>query len=154
MKKTLGTLTLFLILAFGVTLSWASPLASSTPAPAKAGDPQARLTRKELMDRLQVTKEQKALLRQNRANYRKKIAVIDGQLKVKKVDLENEIEKPEPDKAKVDQLTAEIGVLLGKKFDAQIEAELEIEKSILTPQQVELLKSLQGREVFVPNDIF
>ena len=154
MKQKLSTLVLFLTLVLGVAFSWASPPESSTPAPSKAGETQVHLTRKEMMDKLQVTKEQKVLLRQNRAHYRKKIAVIDGQLKVKKVDLENEVEKPEPDKEKIDQLTAEIGVLLGKKYDAQIEAELEIEKKILTPQQVELLKSLQGREVFVPNDIF
>ena len=126
----------------------------ATPAPSKPGDPQAHLTRKEMMDKLQVTKEQKALLRQNRANYRKKIAVIDGQLKVKKVDLENEIEKPEPDQVRIDQLTSEIGALLAQKYSAQIKAELEIEKKILTAQQVDQLKALQGREVFVPNDIF
>lgn len=154
MKQIIGTLALVLTLALGMTRLWASPSASSTPAPAKAGDPQAHLTRKEMMDKLQVTKEQKVLLRQNRANYRKKIAVIDGQLKVKKVDLENEIEKPEPDQNRIDQLTSEIGALLAQKYSAQIKAELEIEKKILTAQQVDQLKSLQGREVFVPNDIF
>ena len=116
--------------------------------------PQAHLTRKEVMDKLQVTKDQKHLLQQNRAAYRKKIAVIEGQIKVKKVDLENEVEKAEPDADKIDQLTSEIGALLGQKYSTQIKAELEVEKKILTPQQVEQLKALQGQEVFVPNDIF
>jgi len=106
------------------------------------------------MDKLQVTKDQRLLLRQNRATYRHKIAVIEGQFKVKKVELENEIEKPDPDLDKIDQLTSEIGTLLGQKYSTQIKAELEVEKKILTPDQAEQLKTLQGREVFVPNDIF
>lgn len=154
MKMNLGVLVLLLVVGLGAPSSWASP-PSSTPVTQKPADTlQPHMTRKELMDKLQVTKEQKALLRQNRANYRKMLAVIEGQFKVKKVDLENEIEKPEPDLAKIDQLTSEIGALLAQKYSAQIKAELEIEKKILTPQQVDQLKALQGREVFVPNDIF
>ena len=155
MKKTLEVLALVLTLSWGVSGTWAAPSASMTPVAQKPAETtQPHLTRKEMMDKLQVSKEQKVLLRHNRADYRKKIAVIDGQLKVKKVDLENEIEKPEPDLTRIDQLTSEIGALLAQKYSAQIKAELEIEKKILTPQQVDLLKSLQGREVFVPNDIF
>jgi Spy/CpxP family protein refolding chaperone len=154
MKKNLVALALFVMIGLGTLRSWASP-PSSTPVVQKPGETtQPHMTRKEMMDKLQVSKEQKVLLRQNRANYRKKIAVIEGQFKVKKVDLENEIEKPEPDMVKIDQLTSEIGALLGQKYSAQIKAELEIEKKILTPQQVDQLKALQGREVFVPNDIF
>lgn len=135
-----------------------STLAETAPdAPAKAKpteSPQAHLTRKEIMDKLQVTKDQKHMLQQNRAAYRKKIAVIEGQIKVKKVDLENEVEKTDPEMDKIDQLTSEIGALLAQKYSTQIKAELEVEKKILTPQQVEQLKALQGQEVFVPNDIF
>src|SRR5581483_7383360 len=69
----------------------------------------AHFTRKEDMEKLQVTKDQRHLLLQNRASYRKKIALIEGQFKVKKGDLENEIEKPEPDEARIEQLTSEIG---------------------------------------------
>src|SRR6185295_15560881 len=48
----------------------------------------AHLSRGEILKKLNLTKEQKQLLRQNRAAYRKKIAEIDGQLKIKKVELE------------------------------------------------------------------
>jgi Spy/CpxP family protein refolding chaperone len=126
---------------------------AARPKPTEVPSP-AHLTRKEVMDKLQVTKDQRLLLRQNRATYRHKIAVIEGQFKVKKVELENEIEKPDPDLDKIDQLTSEIGTLLGQKYSTQIKAELEVEKKILTPDQAEQLKTLQGREVFVPNDIF
>lgn len=117
--------------------------------------PQAHLTLREIMDKLQITKEQRHLLQQNRAANRKKLVVIKGKINEKRVDLENEIEKAEPDKDRIKQLTAEIGVLLGQKYDILIEAELDVEK-ILTPQQVDQLKTLQGHEVLIPtaNDIF
>ncbi|HVZ81271.1 MAG TPA: periplasmic heavy metal sensor [bacterium] len=154
MKKNLGFSILLLTMVLGGTCLWADA-PSATPAAPRSGEAtQPRLTRKELMDKLQVTREQKALLRKNRAAYRKQIAVLEGQFKVKRVELENEIEKPEPDPDRIDQLTSEIGALLAKKYSAQIKAELEIEKNILTPQQVDQLRSLQSREVFVPNDIF
>jgi len=154
MKKNIGALVLFVMIGLGALRSWASP-ASLTPVPQKPTEAtQPHITRKELMDKLQVTKEQKALLRQNRANYRKKVAVIKGQLQVKKVDLENEIEKPEPDLTKIDQLTSEYGALLAQLYSSKIKANLEIERKILTPQQVDQMKALQGQEVFVPNDIF
>lgn len=158
MKKRILPLILS-IFALGLSASgWKARAAEEAVPTVKPTEvpqvPAARLTRKELMDKLQVTKAQKALLRQNRAAYRKQIALIEGQFKVKKVELESEIEKPEPDQEKIDQLATEIGALLAKKYSAQIRAELEIEKKILTPQQVEQLKALQGREVFVPNDIF
>lgn len=137
-------------------LGWAhaETAMDSSAKPKPTEPPQAHLTRREIMDKLQVTKDQKHLLQQNRATYRKKIAVIEGQIKVKKVDLENEVEKTDPDADKIDQLTSEIGALLAQKYSTQIKAELEVEKKILTPQQVEQLKALQGQEVFVPNDIF
>ena len=131
---------------------------STTDSSAKAKPtevPQIHLTLREIMDKLQMTKEQRHLLQQNRAAYRKKMVVIKGKISEKKVDLENEIEKAESDRDRIKQLTAEIGALLGQKYDILIEAELDVEK-ILTPQQVDQLKTLQGHEVLIPtaNDIF
>ena len=154
--KIKGLLFLFVLSVVlslaGLAHTETAPDTTVKPKPTEA--PQAHLTRREIMDKLQVTKDQKHLLQQNRAAYRKKIAVIEGQIKIKKVDLENEVEKAEPDTDKIDQLTSEIGALLAQKYSTQIKAELEVEKKILTPQQVEQLKALQGQEVFVPNDIF
>jgi hypothetical protein len=156
MKNKRLLFALLSIFAMGVPGFGSAAESAGAPASAKPTEvpSPARLTRKEVMDKLQVTKEQRHLLQQNRAAYRKKIAVIEGQVKVKKVVLESELEKAEPDPAVIDQTTAEIGALLGQKYSTQIKAELEVEKKILTPQQAELLKTLQGREVFVPNDIF
>jgi len=152
-KGLLFPFILTLVLSsFGWAQAETAPDTTVKPKPTEAL--QSRLTRREIMDKLQVTKDQKHLLQQNRAAYRKKIAVIEGQIKVKKVDLENEVEKADPDMDKIDQLTSEIGGLLAQKYSTQIKAELEVEKKILTPQQVEQLKALQGQEVFVPNDIF
>ena len=154
-NKTLpfGFLTIFTLVCPGLTVAQSVSDSSARVKPTEVPAP-AHLTRKEVMDKLQVTKDQRLLLRQNRAAYRHKIAVIEGQFKVKKVELENEIEKPDADMDKIDQLTSEIGTLLGQKYSTQIKAELEVEKKILTPDQAEQLKTLQGREVFVPNDIF
>src|SRR5258708_10101202 len=123
-----------------------SPADSAAKAKPTEVPAPVHLTRREIMDKLQVTKEQRRLLQENRASYRKKIAVIEGQIKVKKVVLESELEKPEPDTAVIDQVTSDIGVLLGQKYSTQIKAELEVEKKILTPPQAEQLKTLQGRE--------
>lgn len=154
-NKTLhfGLLTVFTLACNGLVVAQPVSDSSVRAKPTEVPAP-AHLTRKEVMDKLQVTKDQRLLLRQNRADYRHKIAVIEGQFKVKKVELENEIEKPDPDLDKIDQLTSEIGTLLGQKYSTQIKAELEVEKKILTSDQAEQLKNLQGREVFVPNDIF
>ncbi len=112
------------------------------------------LTRHELLEKLQVTSDQKKLILHTRAIFRKKIAELDGQLKVKKVELESELEKPEPDAVKLDALTAEIGGLYGQRLNARIKASLELEKKILTPQQADLLKSLQVKESAASDEIF
>lgn len=132
-------------------MAW-PPLISRAQAPAAAPTtkptelPAAHLTRRELIEKLGLTPDQKKSLRKNRAAYRKRIAELDGQLKVKKVELESEMEKPDYDEAKLDKIADEIGDLQGAKIKEKIKSELTVEKKILTPQQVEQLKSLQGKE--------
>src|SRR6516225_38166 len=80
------------VFSLTVCLPWiCRAQAPATVPTAKPTDgPAAHLTRKELIEKLNLTPEQKKDLRKNRAAYRKKIAEIDGQLKVKKVELESE----------------------------------------------------------------
>jgi Spy/CpxP family protein refolding chaperone len=125
----------------------AAPTARPTDVPA------VHLSRKELMEKLNLTSEQKKALRKNRAAYRKKNAELDGQLKVKKVELESEMEKPDYDEAKLEKIADEIGDLQGTKIKEKIKSELTVEKKILTPQQVEQLKSLQGKETSASGEI-
>ncbi len=135
---------LFLLSSVGI--SYSQP-ASDSGLKAKPTETQSgHLTRREIIKRLQLTDEQHKLLQQHRAAYRKAIAVLDGQLKVKEVDLENELEKSDPDQDKLDLIVQNIGELQGKRLGVKVKAKLELEKKILTPQQVDLLKSLQGKE--------
>jgi hypothetical protein len=72
------------------------------------------------------------------------MVVLEGKIKVKQVELENELEKPNPDQTKLDLIIQEIGVLYGQRLSVKVKAKLELEKKILTPQQVDLLKTLEG----------
>jgi hypothetical protein len=131
-------------------LSYSQPAADNSP---KAKPTEIiHLTRREIIKRLQLTDDQHKLLQQHRAAYRKSIAVLDGQLKVKEVDLENELEKSDPDQDKLDLIVQNIGELKGQRLGVQVKAKLELEKKILTPQQVDLLKSLQGKDNSAADD--
>lgn len=145
-KNTLFSAVLFFSTVAAAGLALAQPAPEATPTPKNSDTPAARLTRKQLIERLQLTKEQKQELRKNRASYRKTIAELEGKLKVVQVDLENEMDKPDTDQEKLDQIAEQIGSLQGQKVSEKIKAEFEVEKKILTPQQDELLKTLQGKE--------
>jgi Spy/CpxP family protein refolding chaperone len=105
-----------------------------------------RLRRPEILDQLKLTFEQRKLLHEYRAAHRKKLAEIEGQIRIKKVEMESELEKSEPDQAKLDILAKEIGGLYGKRLSEKINAKMELEKKILTPQQAEQLKVIQLEE--------
>jgi Spy/CpxP family protein refolding chaperone len=115
--------------------------------------PVAHLTRREIIKRLQLTDDQKQQLRHSHAAYRKAMIQLDGQLKLQEVELENELDKPDPDQVKLDAIVAKIGELYGQRLSVKIKAELELEKKILTPPQVEQLKSIQGKENPGSNEI-
>lgn len=113
----------------------------------------ARLTRHEIVEKLQLTDVQKKQIRNARAAYRVSVAKIDSQIKVKKVELENELDKPDTDPAKIDVLTQELGVLYGQKLNVKVKASIQLEEKILTPQQADMLKSLQVKESAASDEI-
>lgn len=132
------------VLAFsqvGFPLAQTLPGTSVKPKPTETQS--THLTWRQIMDKLQLTSEQKQAVLKSRHTYRKELVVLEGQIKVKQVELENEMEKPDPDQTKFELLTQEIGVLVGQRLLLKVKAKLELEK-ILTPQQVDLLKSLEG----------
>src|SRR5579859_906754 len=149
MKNSQKFAAIFTLLIFIGSVPVLADSASEAPKAKPTEVPSTHLTRREILEKIQATQEQRRLLQKNRAAYRKKVTLIDNQIKLKKVELESELEKPEPDMAKIDQITAEIGTLLGQKYNVQIKAELEVEKKILTPQQVEQLKALEGKEIYL-----
>ncbi len=144
-KYVIAVMVSFLVILCG-RFSYSQPVVDNSPKAKPTEIQSTHLTRREIIKRLQLTDDQHKLLQQHRAAYRKSIAVLDGQLKVKEVDLENELEKPDPDQAKLDLIVQNIGELKGQRLGVQVKAKLELEKKILTPQQVDMLKSLQGKE--------
>jgi Spy/CpxP family protein refolding chaperone len=133
-----------ILVAAGFLLVMASPVLSQAtnmpPVPAPTKTPRHRF---EILERLQVTPQQRQQLADCRASYRKKMAELNGQLKVKQVELENELEQNAPDQDKIAQLTQQIGDLIGQRLLEKAQAKITIEKQILTPQQTDQLKNLQ-----------
>ncbi|MGH7739428.1 MAG: Spy/CpxP family protein refolding chaperone [bacterium] len=108
--------------------------------------------RREILQVLRLTADQRQQIDDCRASYRKKMAELNGQLEVKQVELENELDKAEPDQDKLSDLTQTIGDLLGQRLLERAEAKIKIEKQILTPQQADQLKMLQLETSSDPDD--
>ena len=128
-------------------LTWyvvGNPLA--TPTPGKTQNTVHPFRGRGIWDRLQLTKTQRKLIRQNRAAFRIQSAKIDVKLKVNQVELENELERPTPDVVRLGSLCKKIGQLYGEKLRKKIEVKLELEKKILTTQQLDRLKEIQSGE--------
>jgi hypothetical protein len=136
---------LILCLWGGLPLS-ARPQGDGSSAPKFQETPFIRLSRREILRRLQLTPDQRKLLLQHRASYRKAMAELDGQLKVQQVELENELDKAEPSQDRLDEIVRTIGDLYGRRLGEKVKAKLELERVILTPQQLDLLRTLQGKE--------
>jgi Spy/CpxP family protein refolding chaperone len=111
------------------------------------------LTRHEIIEKLQLTDDQKKQIRDTRATYRIDVLKLDNQIKLKKVELENELDKPEPDQTQIDLLTGQLGVLYGQRLNVKVKASIELEKRILTPQQSDLLKTLQDKDSSTTDEI-
>ncbi len=141
-------LALFIVLGVaGVGPAWA--VSGNNPSPqdnkSKAAEAElSQLPRIQILKKLQLNNQQMDQLYTLRAHYRKTDAELKGKLQVTQVDLENELEKPQPDPLKVDQITGEIGVLYGQRIALKAKSNIELEHNILTPDQVEKLKELKS----------
>lgn len=147
----IGLSTVFVLFVMILSVAQAQPIDPSKPRPTET--PSVHLTRREIIKRLQLTDDQKQLLRKSHAAYRKSMAEMDGQLKVLQVELENEMDKPDPDQTKLDATVQKIADLYGKRLNVKIRAELDLERNILNPNQLEQLKSIQGKENATANEI-
>lgn len=141
----------------GFFLFWSFPAIAGTENPSAtliSTKPPARHTyhRREILQELRLTADQRQQIDDCRASYRKKMAELNGQLEVKQVELENELDKAEPDQDKLSDLTQAIGNLLGERLLERAEAKIKIEKQILTPQQADQLKMLQLETSSDPDD--
>lgn len=134
----------FLAVLSLVSFAFAQSQPDASAKPKTTETQPSHLTWRQIMDKLQLTNEQRQAVLKNRHAYRREMAVIEGKIKVKQVELENELEKPDPDQTRLDLTVQEIGVLYGQRLSEKVKAKLELEKKILTPQQVDLLHALQG----------
>lgn len=151
MSKTRWALAFILCTAFCGPAEAASGNASAaSDGKVKSAETElGQIPRFQILKKLQLNSKQMDQLYTLRAHYRKTTAELTGKLQVKQVELENEMEKPEPDPVKVDQITNEIGVLYGQRIALKAKSNIQLEHKILTPDQVEKLKELQSK-VLVP----
>jgi hypothetical protein len=63
------------------------------------------------------------------------------------------LDKPDTDPAKVDVLTGDLGVLYGQRLNVKVKASIQLEEKILTPQQADMLKSMQVKESAASDEI-
>lgn len=104
-----------------------------------------RLNLRRIQKQLQLTNGQLDQIRRHRAVFRKKRAQRSGKIKVLTVEYESEMEKQEPDRKKVDRITKEINDLRAEEVRERVDSKLE-ERKILTPEQLDKLKTLQSED--------
>lgn len=115
---------------------------SKVTVPSKNGRP---MTFRKLRKVLQLTDDQAEQIRQQRAEFRKQMAVLEGKIKVLMADYETEMEKTDPDKEKVKEIAKNISDLRGEKVQEKINSRLEVRK-LLTPEQLDKLKTIQAED--------
>ncbi len=93
---------------------------------------------------LNLTKEQKTLLKQARHELKKKKMEAQHQLRIKRMDLRYELDQDKIDVAKIDTIISEINTLQGTLLRLRVENILKM-KEVLTPEQYEALNSLDRR---------
>ncbi len=144
MKHLMKFVVLALFVSGAVGLAKADTGTDASKKPTEV--PATHLTHHQLVEKLQLTDDQQKQLRHLRATYRTGIAKLEGQIKVKKVELENELDKPEPDAVKLNAMTQELGNLYGQRLNLRVKTHIELTKKILTAQQADMLKSIEGKE--------
>jgi Spy/CpxP family protein refolding chaperone len=113
------------------------------PPPAKAPMAVRHSRKSEILKRLKLTENQRDRIRQWGETYREKSAESDAQFMLERVDLESEMEKANPNMRRLDFLCERIGRLKGLKLREKIGADMELEREILTPQQLDQLRDIQ-----------
>jgi Spy/CpxP family protein refolding chaperone len=125
--------------------AFAVPVHAPTPQAVSHIHQAHRLTssqRREVLKKLNLTPDQKESMRERRTAYRKKMAELNAQLEIKHIDLDSEMEKPHPDKDKLQKLSEDIGKIQSQKIYEETDARVDFEK-ILTPEQLETWKSFK-----------
>ncbi len=133
----LGVLFLLLLTVLNKTLS-----ASTSQVPSLSFQ---LLRKNEIMSRLKLTDQQRELIHQSRAAYRKKIAELNTLFTLEKSELKMEMEKPDPNMDQLESCCRKIGWLKGLQLKEKTEAYIELKNKILTPRQLDVLSEIQQR---------
>ena len=99
---------------------------------------------KAIHERLHLSAEQEALLENHRARHRQEARDLRETVRATKEALRQELQQPEMDMAKVNQLHAYLKDLHGRRADHRLEGILEVRK-ILTPEQFSQFMELMGK---------
>jgi len=94
-----------------------------------------------MVEQLDLTEEQKGLIKQHQASHREKMKSLMETLKEKKTRLRQELEKTDINKKRLTTLVNEIKPLLGRQLDMRVEGILAM-KEILTPEQFQKFQEL------------
>ncbi len=89
---------------------------------------------KAIQERLDLSAEQEALLESHRAKHRQEARQLRETVRITKEALREELQRPEMDMEKINQLHAHLKDLHGRRADHRLEGILEVRK-ILTPRQ-------------------
>jgi len=89
---------------------------------------------KDFFKELNLTEEQRAKLKAQRASKKESVRAVRDQMKVKMRALHDTISKPETKRADVDGLVAEVNTLKGQMFSQMIDGVFAM-KEVLTPEQ-------------------
>jgi Spy/CpxP family protein refolding chaperone len=98
--------------------------------------------RPEIAARLNLTAQQRQQLLDHKTTYRKRVYDLRCQLRLKKADRAKEMQNPNPDKNKLQQLSQEIGQIHGQILVEDANERGDFEK-ILNPQQLEVWKKIR-----------
>ena len=126
-------------------------LSSTTFAQASAGNPYGANDKhkhggkSDFIKMLNLTKEQQEQIQKQREADSQKWMELKDKLKAKRLELQQELEKPAIDKGKVKNLVGEINALTGEQFSRKVDNLISMKQS-LTPEQFKKMMERKHRD--------
>lgn len=117
----------------------------SIPSPSK----QSRHWGKDIVQRLNLSPQQKKEIEHQRTINRQKWAELRQKIYAKRMELREELDKSATDRKKMDSITTEIKALQSEELDLHINNLLAM-KQILTPEQFKELNKKGFKRKFLP----
>ncbi|MCX5677698.1 MAG: periplasmic heavy metal sensor [Candidatus Omnitrophica bacterium] len=93
-----------------------------------------------MSEELQLTPQQKEQLAKEKEEFGSRSKDLREKIQAARTGLKTELEKPAPDKAKVDGLVAEIKNMVGQQIQNRVDKVMAM-KQILTPEQFNKMKA-------------